>query len=458
MMRVASVCSGIGGAELAFQGIASHAFAAETDPFARAVLAYRFPDLKVHHDFTQIPASAGPVDVLVGGTPCQSFSIAGLRGGMADERGNLALEFLRLAERLRARWILWENVPGVLSSNEGRDFGAFIGGLAELGYGYCWRSLDAQYFGLAQRRVRVFVVGYLGDWRPAAAVLAEPSSLRGHPAPSREAGKTTAPTLASRASAGGGLGTDFDCDGGLIAASLRGTGGADETDFLSVTHRRPMDTHLGSDLISGLDANYGKGPGMRGAAERPVVVTHSLRADGFDAGEDGTGRGTPLTVHSLNGAHSATEDGTGRGVPLVAFDARQSDTITYGDMSGPLDTDGHSVAVAFTLHGANKTISTASDAEVAQSMRARSYGGIENSSTTVALQRSAVRRLLPIECERLQGFPDGWTDVVYRGKPAADGARYKCLGNAFAIPVVRWIARRIVREDALALALAEAAA
>ena len=128
MMRVASVCSGIGGAELAFHGIASHAFAAETDPFARAVLAHRFPDLKVHHDFTTIPASAGPVDVLVGGTPCQSFSIAGLRGGMADERGNLALEFLRLAERLRARWVLWENVPGVLSINDGRDFGAFLGG------------------------------------------------------------------------------------------------------------------------------------------------------------------------------------------------------------------------------------------------------------------------------------------------------------------------------------------
>jgi hypothetical protein len=201
---------------------------------------------------------------------------------MADERGNLALEFLRLAERLRARWVLWENVPGVLSSNDGRDFGAFIGGLAELGYGSCWRSLDAQHFGLAQRRVRVFVVGYLGDWRRAAAVLFEPASLRGDSAPSREAGKTTAPTLASRASAGGGLGTDFDCD---VRAQAQ------------PSHRADSDTY----------------------------IAHSLRAEGFDAGEDGTGRGTPL----------------------VAFDARQSDVITYGDMSGPLDTDGHSVAVAF---------------------------------------------------------------------------------------------------------------
>ena len=326
MMRVASVCSGIGGAELAFHGIAHHDFAAETDPFARAVLAHRFPDMKVHHDFTQIPASAGPVDVLVGGTPCQSFSIAGLRGGMADERGNLALEFLRLAERLRARWVLWENVPGVLSSNDGRDFGAFIGGLAELGYGYCWRSLDAQHFGLAQRRVRVFVVGYLGDWRRAAAVLFEPASLRGHPAPSREAGKTTAPTLASRASAGGGLGTDFDCDGGLIAASLRGNSWCDN------------------------------------AGDESKLIAHSLRADGFDASEDGTGRGTPLA----------------------------------------------------------------------------------------ALQSSAVRRLTPRECERLQGFPDGWTDVVYRGKPAADGPRYRALGNAFAVNCVRWIAKRLVAEDASA--------
>ena len=315
-LRVASVCSGIGGAELAFDD-AVHVFASEIEAFPRAVLRHHYPDLHIHGDFTTITADAGPVDVLVGGTPCQSFSVAGLRGGMADERGNLALEYLRLADRLRPTWVLWENVPGVLSSNGGRDFGAFVGGLAELGYGWAYRILDAQYFGLAQRRQRVFVVGCLGDWRRAAAVLFEPSCLRGHPPPRREAGQRAAPTLASRATAGGGLGTDFDLDGGL-----------------------------------------------------------------------------------------------------VAFDARQSDVIQYGDMAGPLDTDGHSVAV--------------------------SYGGNNTSG-------SLVRRLTPTECERLQGFPDGWTDV------AADGPRYRALGNAFAVPVVRWIARRIAREHAAIAPLAEAA-
>jgi site-specific DNA-cytosine methylase len=126
-----------------------------------------------------------PIDLLVGGTPCQSFSVAGLRGGLDDERGNLALEYLRLADRLRPRWLVWENVPGVLSSNGGRDFGSILGGMVELGYGVAYRVLDAQFFGVAQRRRRVFVVGYAGDWRRAAAVLFERHSLSGHPSPRR---------------------------------------------------------------------------------------------------------------------------------------------------------------------------------------------------------------------------------------------------------------------------------
>src|SRR5690606_16597321 len=127
------------------------------------------------------------VDLLVGGTPCQSFSVAGLRGGMADPRGNLALVYLAIANQFRPRWLVWENVPGVLSSNGGRDFGAFLGALEQLGYGWAYRTLDAQYFGLAQRRRRVFVVGHLGGWAGAAAVLLERASLSGNPPPSREA-------------------------------------------------------------------------------------------------------------------------------------------------------------------------------------------------------------------------------------------------------------------------------
>jgi DNA (cytosine-5)-methyltransferase 1 len=164
-MRYGSVCSGIEAATVAWEPLGwEPAFFSEIERFPRAVLKHHYPQVPLHGDFQTIKAGDyGTVDLLVGGTPCQDFSIAGLRAGMDGERGNLALEFLRLAGRLRPRWILWENVPGILSSNGGRDFGSFLGGLGELGYGFAYRCLDAQYFGLAQRRLRVFVVGYLGD-------------------------------------------------------------------------------------------------------------------------------------------------------------------------------------------------------------------------------------------------------------------------------------------------------
>ena len=194
-MIFGSVCSGIEAASVAWKPLGWRAaFVSEIEPFPRAVLQHRHPETPLHGDFTTIESGQyEPIDLLVGGTPCQSFSVAGLRGGLDDERGNLALEYLRLADRLRPRWLVWENVPGVLSSNGGRDFGAILGGMVELGYGFAYRVLDAQFFGLAQRRRRVFVVGYLGDWRRAAAVLLERHSLSGNPAPSREAGKRPAP-------------------------------------------------------------------------------------------------------------------------------------------------------------------------------------------------------------------------------------------------------------------------
>ena len=332
-MIIASVCSGVGGAELAFQGLAHCAWASETEAFPRAVLRHRFPNLTIHGDFRDIETSE-PVDVLVGGTPCQSFSVAGLRRGMEDERGNLALEYLRLVDRLRPTWVVWENVPGVLSSNDGWDFGAFVGGLAECGYGWAYRCLDAQHFGLAQRRQRVFVVGCAGDWRRAAAVLFEPASLRGHPAPRREAGERTAPTLAGCSNGGGanGPGRDADTADSLVAPTL------------------PARTTAGGGLGTDFDCDGG----------------------------------------------------------LIAFDARQSDA-----------------------------------------MRSSSEGPRLLQSALHPVQgRSLVRRLTPLEAERLQGFPDNWTLIPWRGGMASDGPRYRAIGNAFAVPVVRWIARRIAREHA----------
>ena len=447
-MRYLSVCSGIEAATVAWQPLGWEAVAyAEVDAFPSAVLKHHYPTVPNYGDMTKFQEwPDADVDLLVGGTPCQSFSVAGLRKGLDDPRGSLMLVYLALARRYRPRWLVWENVPGVLSADDGRAFGSLLGGLAELGYGFAYRVLDAQYFGLAQRRQRVFVVGCLGDWRRAAAVLFERESLSGHPAPRREAGQV-APTVPARRSAGGGLGTDFDCDGGLIPERERA---------LTTSNQRIN------------------------AETETLLVTHSLRADGVDASEDGTGRGTPLVPTiapclTRNYGKQPDSSDTSAGPMLIpvahAFDARQSDVLQYGDYTGPLDTDGHTIAVAFsakdygadagdiapTLRAGGHTTSHANGGVMpavafAQNTRDElremavvgalaSQPGMKQ--TSYVRQHMAVRRLTPRECERLQGFPDDYTQIPYRNKPAADGPRYKALGNSMAVPCMRWIGERI---------------
>lgn len=246
-MKFLSVCSGIDAASVAWKPLGWQALAfSEIEPFPRAVLQHHYPEVPLHGDFTKLRDEQFIVDadLLVGGTPCQSFSIAGLRKSLSDDRGNLSLEFVRLANAIddlrcaagrKECFVLWENVPGVLSTKD-NAFGSFLGGLvgsespivpdgrwsnAGVVAGprriAAWRVLDAQYFGVAQRRRRVFVLahGHSRGWACADAILSVTDSLSGHPAPRREKGKS-APTIPSRSSAGGGLGTDFDCDGGLI--------------------------------------------------------------------------------------------------------------------------------------------------------------------------------------------------------------------------------------------------
>ena len=218
-MTYGSVCSGIEAVTVAWEPLGFRpAWFAEIDPFCSALLAHRYPDVPNLGDFTTIKGSRGPIDVLAGGTPCQSFSLAGRRGGLEDARGNLAIEFCRLAGRLRPRWIVWENVPGVLSSNGGRDFGSIVGALAELGYGCAWRVLDAQFLGVPQRRRRVFVVGHLGDWRRAAAVLLEREGLCRDTPARRKTREDVAGAL------GGGTGergwcNDLDRSGAFVSMS-----------------------------------------------------------------------------------------------------------------------------------------------------------------------------------------------------------------------------------------------
>jgi DNA (cytosine-5)-methyltransferase 1 len=220
-VKYGSVCSGIEAASVAWHPLGwTPAWFAEIEAFPSAVLKHHYPNVPNLGDMTKYeewPDAA--IDVLVGGTPCQSFSVAGLRKGLDDPRGNLMLTFGALARRYRPQWLVWENVPGVLSSNGGRDFGTFLGMLGQLGYGFAYRVLDAQYFGVAQRRRRVFVVGCLGDWRRAAAVLFERHSLSGHPAPSRQARQVAATLTSPRTGGGGSYRLDaHDVDGGFIQA------------------------------------------------------------------------------------------------------------------------------------------------------------------------------------------------------------------------------------------------
>ena len=263
-MIYGSVCSGIEAATVAWHPLGwEAAFYAEIAKFPSSVLAHHYPKTPNVGDFTELNRGAPPpaIDLLVGGTPCQSFSVAGLRGGLADDRGNLALQFLALAGRARPRWILWENVPGVLSSNEGRDFGSILGGLAELGYGFAYRVLDAQFFGVAQRRNRVFLVGSLGGWAAAAAVLFERSCLRGNPPPRRASRKDSAAGAGGGAEAGGRV-----PDVANTIGSVRG-GWSDDFE--------------------------------RSGAFIPEVAG-TFTSEGFDASEDGTGRGPQLVAPTLN--------------------------------------------------------------------------------------------------------------------------------------------------------------
>jgi DNA (cytosine-5)-methyltransferase 1 len=370
-MRYLDVCAGISAPTVAWKPLGWQALAyAEIADAPRAVLAHHYPDVPLVGDFTTIRGDEyGPVDLLVGGTPCQSFSVAGLRGGLADDRGNLALEYLRLADRARPRWLVWENVPGVLSSNGGRDFGAILGGMVELGYGVAYRVLDAQFAGVPQRRRRVFVVGYLGDWRRAAAVLFEQHSLQGHSAPRRQAG----PSVAD------------------LTANGVGTCGADDN--------QGQAGHLIASTGSTAHCLNAGGMG-RQDYETETLIAHSLRGEGLDASEDGTGRGTPL-------------------VP-VCFSAKDHGGDAMEDCSPTLRAGGHS-------------------------------GSHANAGVMPAFHMgSAVRRLTPVECLRLQGFPDDYFDgVMLRGKPLADGPKYKMLGNSMAVPCISWIGERIDAVESL---------
>ena len=415
-MKYLSLCSGIEAATVAWHPLGWEAVAySEIERFPSEVLAHHYPNTPNLGDMTKFKewTNVSDVDLLVGGTPCQSFSVAGLRKGLDDPRGNLMLTYLAIADKYRPRWLVWENVPGVLSSNGGKDFGVFLGALGELGYGFAYRVLDAQYFGVAQRRRRVFVVGYLGDWRRAAAVLFERHSLSGNPAPSRKKREYPAKCLTR----GAGQRYDF------------------ETEDL-ITQPIAFDAYnqTTSDTVTALRCAAGGVFDNTVAQPIPLNSMNCFRSPDADAstgcgiGEEGEAMFTITKMHS----HAV---------------AQPQPTIVHGTQD-PCVSD-----IAFAQGrnngGENVLVQPVATHDVAGTMLSRnSSGGFSNSidhasAGYMALQSMAVRRLTPKECERLQGFPDNYTDIKSKNKPTPDGPRYKALGNSMAVPVMAWIGKRI---------------
>jgi len=499
-----SVCSGIEAASVAWQPLGWEAVAfSEIEPFPCAVFQHHYPSVPNLGDLTKYKEWPDDLkfDLLVGGTPCQSYSVAGQRQGLNDPRGQLMFSFLGVAGRYRPRWVVWENVPGVLSSGGGRDFGAFLGALGNLGYGWAYRVLDAQWFGVPQRRRRVFVVGCLGDQRRAAQVLFERESLRRDSPPSREAGERTAPATQERAggcfqntgqgwwnddpvaqslrdaSAGGashanliadtvtarkgrngGMSNDDADAGHLVAYGGNRTAGPIDVATAVNAHGGPhgrqdfeSETFVAyaPEMSATLAARSSRGGGQTNSpghnADQQIVVTHSLRGEGHDASEDGTGRGVPhapAVAIGFSGRDNGQDAAEG-----VAPTLRSCHDAKYDRSSG------WSGAVAFEQRyftRDNKTGGKPSDTAVIKADACKCGDSApcvafhQNQRAEVAvLTAMQVRRLTPRECERLQGFPDDYTLIPYRGKPAADGPRYKALGNSMAVPVITWLGRRI---------------
>lgn len=499
---------------------------------------------------------------------CQDFSVAGRRVGLDGDRGNLALVALGIVNRIRPRWVCFENVPGLLSSRSGSaeaerqvregpvggradsdedsDFAAFLALVQQCGYFGCYRITDAQYAGVPQRRRRIFAVFHIGDWRPAAAVLLEPESLRGDHPPSRETGERIAPTISSRPTGGGGLGTDFDLDGGLDESTvepglhMRGMRGDEHSDMASNVRvvrsrtggiaQNPRDVPevayaLQERDSKGQDSNTKEGhlivadvaptlvaggnktggtryPGTKVDEADGLIISFDCKAGGETSFAVGDQAGAQRASHG--GGHSAiafdttqitsrtnrsnpqpddpsppvTESGH---PPTIAFSSKdyggvaaieQAPTLRAMEFDGSHANGGGQIAVAFQTRGSNidfgdisGTIGTNADrASGSAPMVFKSShftrgkdgapSGIspplgaepdKGDQDPILMAGTAVRRLTPVECERLQAFPDSYTDILFRGKPASDGPRYKSLGNAMNVKEIQWVLQRIER-------------
>lgn len=421
-MNYLSVCSGVEAATVAWHDLGWNPVAfSEIEKFPSEVLAHHYPGVPNLGDMSNYKEwnfGEKTIDLLVGGTPCQSFSVAGLRKGLEDPRGNLALIYVGILNKFKPKWFIWENVPGVLSSSKGRDFGSFLGAVGELGYGFSYRVLDAQNFGVPQRRRRVFVVGHFGDWRPAAEVLFEPESLSRHIEESRKKRKDT----------------PKDTRIGVKESSTKKI-------IPEVFENHPADSRVKQmgDTCHSVTARWGTGGG-----NVPFVLNNPIAYSIREDGQKNNMSVTELDVSNCLSSHQPSimshhaqtfvmDQKVAHGFePGIA--KREGNPSRFTEEKSPTlraNMGDNQVAVAFDTY--NTTVS-----DTNQTIKSPN-GGVQESVGTV-FNNMAVRKLTPIECERLQGFPDGYTNIK---ENCPDGHRYKAMGNSMAVPVMKWIGKRI---------------
>ena len=468
-MAHVSLFSGVGGFELAMQqaGIPTIA-ACEIDKAARGVLADHFPDTHIYHDvkgvtgdsLRSLGADPGRT-VLTAGWPCQGNSVAGRRGGMADERSGLWAEVARILAEFRPAWFVGENVPGLLSVAGGWDYATVLGDMARLGYGFAWRVLDSRHFGVPQRRRRIVLVGHLGDdGRAPAQVLLEPEGGGRNPAEGITPRPVFAPDAGGRADGRRVPTLTARCGVCAIGATTHAltAEGADASEDGTGRGTPIITVPVAATLTAGQHGEGVSAPGRRQEDDYNLVAMAFAGQAAGDVYLNLTEQAPTLgvtQVHSvlyaaertvaLDTAQGGPDDNSAQGGHLVAFALRGRDDGALPEIHG----DGHTVGALRAADGGSSRDYVAfhenqrgelTVSDVAHTLK--TGGGKPGQGYPAAMIGTTVRRLTPLECERLQGYPDGWT-LTSNGKPQADSARYKQLGNSIAVPVFVWVAKRL---------------
>ena len=430
-MNLGSLFSGLGGIDLAFEQAGfTIAWQVEIDPAATKILQRHWPEVPKYGDIREVdPADLAPVDVVVFGSPCTDMSVAGKRAGLKGVQSGLFYEAIRIIQGIRPSMALWENVPGAFSSNGGRDFGAVLTAFRDIGVHECaWRVLDARYFGVAQRRRRVFLVAdFRGD--RATSVLFEPESVSGDPPTRRQPGQVAPSLLASGAgtSRPAGIGSEADFLIPEVSRTLlaKGNNSFDHT----------LDTYI-PEIAATLSAGSAQSPGVNAPGRRRedetnVIVMQDARSL-TNKDQHGMGIKASETMYTLD---ATSQHAVGI---FMAGQGSKAGSVAYSASSSP--------TLKAATSGTNQVPSVCLP-EVTHTLRGEGFDASEDGTgrgtPLVSSSTMAVRRLLPVECERLQGLPDDHTRWDADGNELSDSARYRMIGNSVAVPVVRWIAERM---------------